>query len=359
MIPTARAHLKVIARTHPGMTGKNNEDRFAVTSFTLGVDDPTPAVFAVLSDGIGGHRAGEVAAELAVDSITSTVAGSDGLQPAATLNRAVEQTSQRIYELSLTEEGKRGMGATCACVWVIGNHLYSVSVGDSRIYLVRNRRIRQLTTDHTWVQEAVEKGILTRDQIRLHPNAHVIRRYLGSQTPPKPDFRLRMDRNETDEQSQANQGVRLHPGDVLLLCSDGLHDLVRDDEIVSAFAGRAPEQAVDALIDLANQRGGYDNITLLFLQTPAQESLSVQKKIAWAGAGCAILALLALAAGLLLFILGWLPGKGRQDITPMPDMPLTVTITSLPLSTPQATLVLPPALRATDTPSITSWFRSP
>jgi serine/threonine protein phosphatase PrpC len=274
MIRIARAHLKVAALTHPGLAGRQNEDRFAVSAYRLSEVDPTPSVFAVLSDGIGGHRAGEVAAEIAVESISRMVEQSDGREPLATLNHAVQASSELIAAKAKDDTQRLGMGTTCACAWVIGDKLFTASVGDSRIYLLRGEQIHQLTIDHTWVQEAVEKGILPPDQARAHPNVHVIRRYLGSSQPPQADLRMRLAKDESDTQSRSHQGLRLLPGDVLLLCTDGLTDLVEADEIWETIhgasatvnpAGGGLPAAAQALVDLAISRGGPDNITVVLL----------------------------------------------------------------------------------------------
>ncbi|MDV7398647.1 hypothetical protein RZS08_44995, partial [Arthrospira platensis SPKY1] len=100
--------------------------------------------------------------------------------------------------------------------------LYIAYAGDSRIYLVRDSKVRQISRDHTWVQEAIEKGILSDSQIKTHPNLHVIRRYLGSETPPEPDLRLFLSEEDSDEKAKANQGLLLQPGDIVILCTDGL-----------------------------------------------------------------------------------------------------------------------------------------
>lgn len=268
MIPAERAHLHVAALTHPGMSGKNNEDRFAVSALRLDADPPLPVVFAVVSDGIGGHRAGEVAAETAVEVISAEVAKSNGAQPVEILRQAIIQASQAILAQSQSDIGKHGMGATCACVLVIDHRLFAASVGDSRIYLRRGDTIRQLTIDHTWIQDALDAGILTAEQARGHPNSHVIRRYLGSNQPVEPDLRLRLSADESDEQMMANQGISLEPGDQILLCSDGLTDLVNSDEILAALQDYDQQSALQELTDLANHRGGHDNITIIALQVP-------------------------------------------------------------------------------------------
>jgi PPM family protein phosphatase len=266
--PVDRAHLNIAADSHPGMSGKNNEDRYAISAFEIEGPPPVKSVFAIVSDGIGGHRAGEVAAEIAVETISQAIAASDGRQPNQTLDEAIRLASEKIFRQAELQTDQRGMGATCACCWIIGDRLYTANVGDSRIYMLRSGEIRQISTDHTWIQEALDHGALTPDQARGHPNAHVIRRYLGSRQPVEPDHRLRLNPLETDSQAVANQGFQLLPGDLLLLCSDGLSDLVEPDEILGLLTTQSQDQAIRILINLANQRGGHDNITIVSIQIP-------------------------------------------------------------------------------------------
>ena len=169
MIRVARAHLNVDAQTHAGMTGKNNEDRYAVASFVLSQRDRVPVLFAVLADGIGGHRAGEVAAELAVNHLMQAVARSDGRNIRETIEDAVIEASEAIAAHAGSNDNLKGMGATCATAWIIGDKLHTAYVGDSRIYLIRSGRIQQLTVDHSWVQEAIDKGILMEDYYLNRP----------------------------------------------------------------------------------------------------------------------------------------------------------------------------------------------
>jgi protein phosphatase len=273
MIRTQQAHLHVAALSHEGMSGKNNEDNYAVSSFVLAPNNPTPVVFAVVADGIGGHRYGEVAAEMVVNIISDEVSRSNGGNPIAIFQKAFYTASETIFARSEREPEREGMGATCACVLVVGEKLYCAWAGDSRIYLARSAtELRRLTKDHTWVQEAVDKGILEPAQMALHPNAHVIRRYLGSPEPPEPDLRLRLNPGETDEQARANQGLSLRSGDKLLLCSDGLTDLVTDEEILAHLQTRDLRAAAQKLVNLANERGGHDNITIVLLGVPRKTS---------------------------------------------------------------------------------------
>jgi protein phosphatase len=268
MIKSQRAHLYVAAQTHPGMSGKNNEDSFSVTAYTLGPNNPTPSVFAIVSDGIGGHRAGEVASEMAVNIISDAVANSDGGHPLAVFQETFYRASESIYEQANQDATRKGMGATASCAWIIGLQLYIGYAGDSRIYLMREGKIQQLSRDHTWIQEAIEKGILDREQARTHPNLHVIRRFLGSSEPPEPDLRLFANTADSDSKARTNQGFTLRAGDVVMLCSDGLTDLVSDAEILSSISGQTLNKAAENMIALANQRGGHDNITIVLLGVP-------------------------------------------------------------------------------------------
>lgn len=268
MIPADHAHLHIAAASDPGKKGKVNEDRYSVSPYRLNSDDHTPSVVALLADGIGGHHAGEIAAQLAVDSINRYIAGSRSTHPEEVLKQALTYSNQIILDRAKADSKYSGMGTTCVCGWIIGSRLYAASVGDSRLYLLRGSRILRLTTDHSWVQEALTQGTLMPEQVKGHPNAHIIRRFLGTTSPLYPDLRLRLSSKESDTQAEANQGLHLFPGDRLLLCSDGLTDLVQDDEIFGILKHSPLEASPIQLIDLANQRGGHDNITVIIMEVP-------------------------------------------------------------------------------------------
>ena len=222
MIRTQRPHLAVATQTHPGLSGKINEDRLGVAYFQAVTGHPV--LLAVVADGIGGHLAGEVAAELAVQRIVHEVGESDGARPLDTLQAAIQTASEAIAERSAGQPDKTGMGSTCACALIDGERLFTAHVGDSRIYLVRNETIRRLTVDHSWIQEAIDKGVITPEQAHDHPNVHVLRRHLGTVDLPKVDTRLHLAPGESDEEASQNQGTPLQPGDIVLLCTDGLTD---------------------------------------------------------------------------------------------------------------------------------------
>jgi len=356
-----RAHLNVEAQTHPGMTGKNNEDRYAVASFILDAEDKLPVLFAVLADGIGGHRGGEVAAELAVNHIMQAVAKSDGWHTRHAIETAVSEASEAIAAHSATNDELKGMGSTCATVWIIGDKLYTGYVGDSRIYLMRSGRIQQLTIDHTWVQEAIEKGILTPELAREHPNVHVIRRYLGSPVPPDPDFRLKWFDGEGDQHAESNQGAQLLPNDVLLLCSDGLTDLVWNDEILEIVRGKPSlKEASRALIELSNSRGGHDNITVILISVPSDFKLKTKRKkesdwLPWLIGGLTGLAFVLVAASIVTF--GLLRRNTTLSFTPTSSPSPLMTETPLPplTVTPLPTLAMTPQEVSPIAPTYTPW----
>jgi len=364
MIKTEKAHLLIEAASHPGMTGKQNEDRYGVTSFTAGPEDNTPSVLAVLCDGIGGHRAGEVAAQMGVSIITEKVAASDAHKPLKTLESAIQQATEAIYKASQTDQGRSGMGATCACAWVIGDRLYTANLGDSRIYLLREGHLLQLTTDHTWIQEALDAGIIADSDRESHPNAHVIRRYLGSKKPPQPDFRLWYFEGETDAEALDNQGLKLEVGDILLVCSDGLTDLVSDEEILEMIKGNPLADIPGLLIDLANNRGGHDNITLVLMEVPPKiiDKPGRSKKRRWL-TGCLVALIFTslLIAAVLAGLRWWgdrfdaiLPESTQMTLTLSPE---NTAATALPPTTTPLLTNTPTPLPGGNTPqpSLTPW----
>ena len=261
-------HLPVAAITNPGRIRQKNEDRLKVTPFRVSRLKPPSAILAVLADGVGGHPAGDIAAQMAVDSVSRRVQRSLGSDPAKALAKAITAASREIYSYGLKHPACLGLGTTIACSLVIGRQLYTANAGDTRIYLVRGRRILQLSEDHTWVREMLDRRLITPEDAAHHPNAHVIRRFLGSPQPPEVDLRLRLSTTESDYVSLQNQGTELLPGDQLILCTDGLTDLVKDSEIREIVEQHGNPLALDILVGLANDRGGVDNISIILLSIP-------------------------------------------------------------------------------------------
>lgn len=269
MIPSKTHHLDSATITDPGNKGRLNEDSYEISSFTISEDDDTPVLLAIVADGIGGHKAGEIASKIAVATIISSVAESDGTDPLWILKSALLEANHSITAEADVDDSRRGMGSTVACALVIDCALYIATLGDSRLYLLRDNVIQQLNIDHTWVQEALEIGVINPEEARSHPRRHLIRSYLGSADPIHPDLRLYLDPDENREQAKANQGLPLVPGDQVMICTDGLTDLVADEEILEILVGDDEKEAqLQKLVDLANLRGGHDNITIVVIMVP-------------------------------------------------------------------------------------------
>ena len=329
MIPLDRAHLFVSAGTHPGRKGKNNEDRYGVSAYQVGEQDLTPSLIAIIADGVGGHRAGEVAAEMAVEIVSYVVAESKAKDPERTLADGIYQANKAITTRAQSSPDFLGMGTTCACAWILGNRLFITSVGDSRVYLIRNGEIKQITVDHTWIQEAIEAGSLTPEQARGHPNAHVIRRHLGSQQIVVPDFRMRLELDEPDTVSESNQGMHLHPDDQLLMCSDGLTDMVSDEEILRILSKKHGDEAVDDLLTLANDHGGHDNITAIVIRVPVtgfeyiESDKSKRSLLRWG-----LVAIAVVLSVVMIIFGGYYWSQSRADMTSVPTHSLVIEGTS-------------------------------
>ena len=352
-----RTDLIVGYQTHPGETGKNNEDRALLMAFQGTAGEKSPVTLAVVADGIGGHQAGEVASQIAVNTFTSLFTKTDSRSYLDLFAQGFATIAQAIVSHTTHNPDAAGMGTTCAAVVIANRRLYTAYIGDSRIYLIRNNTLQQITVDHTWVQEAIEHGVLTREQARKHPNRHVVRRHLGAQADATPDFRLQLSDAETPEAAARNQGMPLAPGDIVLLSSDGMTDLVEHSEILAAFENQTPQAAVDALTTLARQRGGFDNITMVALQMPEASNAgsgaagrrSVSGRTALLLA--AVAALGVLVAVLAMAIVGYFYFFNPFNKPPTPTATAigtpAATITPVP---PSATLIA--ATLIADTPTI-------
>jgi protein phosphatase len=235
------------ARTDVGMIRSGNEDNFAVDT------SPTRGIF-IVADGMGGHAAGEVASEMAVQIVqrelaqVRTLDTDDVVQLVA---GSLKRANRAIHDRTLTEVDKQGMGTTVSALIISGSRYLIGQVGDSRVYLLRDGNISQLTKDHSYVQEQVDAGFLTPEQARYHPYSNVITRCVGAGNDVEPDIY----RGE----------VRV--GDLYLVASDGLTGMVDDRRLAQLLSSRAePERKVQSLIAEANGRGGLDNITAIIVQ---------------------------------------------------------------------------------------------
>jgi protein phosphatase len=245
------------AITDVGRKRKGNEDSLYV--------NPEQRLY-VVADGMGGHAAGEVASKVAVDSINEFVCltGGDeditwpfGLDQTISfdgnrLKSAIQYANRKVLEATREKKEYLGMATTVVAVLVDGTVANLAHVGDSRGYLVRNTELRQLTTDHSWVNEQIEMGAIAPEQARSHPLRNVVTRALGG----KPELLVDL------------QMHKIESGDTLLLCSDGLTTMLPDDEIVRVIREAGPDikKTAQALVDEANERGGEDNITVLLVR---------------------------------------------------------------------------------------------
>jgi protein phosphatase len=237
--------LRHSARTDVGKTRDHNEDSYGVGE---GEQAEHMGELLVVCDGMGGHAAGEVASQLGVEAILSIYYGDPSEDRPHALEQAFEQANEQIYA-----HGRGSMGTTGVAALLHHDALHIANVGDSRAYLIRDGEIRQISRDHSFVSDQVAAGLITVDQARSSPHRNVITRALGYQADVTVDlFRL-----------------PLQIGDIVVLCSDGLHGLVTDAEIAQIATSAPLEQAVQQLIDLANSRGGTDNITVIIAQVEA------------------------------------------------------------------------------------------
>jgi serine/threonine protein phosphatase PrpC len=236
--------LEAAACSDVGQQRKANEDCYAIAA-EYGLY--------VVADGMGGHAAGQLASELCCRAMVRAieVTHSSGGSLSERLRSAVMHANHEIFSTARERPELTGMGTTVVAALVAGERAALAHVGDSRAYRVRNGQIRQLTDDHSLVGELLRRREISADAAREHPHRHVLTRALGVRPKVEPDL--------------AELGVQ--PGDVLAMCSDGLINHVHDDELAKRLAGEGPlQESCDGLIDLANQRGGEDNITVVLLR---------------------------------------------------------------------------------------------
>jgi len=244
--PTAPHEIVATVLTDVGCVREINEDsgRF------IRPDDETrlknKGALLIVADVMGGHSAGEVASGMAVELIPEIYYSSKGEPPRA-LKEAVEETNRRIHAAAAEDAAKYGMGTTCTALCLLDGQAFAAHVGDSRLYMLRDGKVYQLTEDHSAVMEMVKMGIITKEEARHHEDKNVILRALGT----SPEVEV-----------SALDPFLVRVGDKYLLCSDGLYDLVADEEIERELSGDDIDAAGRKLISLAKERGGHDNITV-------------------------------------------------------------------------------------------------
>jgi len=204
-------------------------------------------VLVMVADGMGGYLAGEVASRFAVETVARTYYASEA-EPREALIAAFHEANGAIYRFSATREELNGMGTTCTALVIQRGEAHSAHVGDSRLYLIRSNSIYQLTEDHSVVKELIKQGALTTEAARRHADRHIILRALGSRS--------------TIEVASAEHPLPVRAGDSFVLCSDGLHNPLTDQEILRATESQDASAACEALVATARERGGHDNITV-------------------------------------------------------------------------------------------------
>ena len=238
----------------------------------------------IVCDGMGGHKGGALASRLAVDVIKKHFSSlKKGYDPKAELIRAFTEADRQLREKSKDDPELKEMGSTAVTLLITGGVAYTAHVGDSRIYMIRNGQIHQLTKDHSLVQQLMDAGILNSEQAKNHPNKNVITKTLGADKPYQPDV---------------SESIVLFKGDKYVLCSDGLTGYLEENEIRDIAAALPPQEACIKLVNSANERGGKDNITVQIVEVTKGKHKPLSQKfrntLLYSGAGILFLTILAL-----------------------------------------------------------------
>ena len=267
--------VTIRAATDTGKVRDHNEDYYAA----LEGKGSLPGVDALLvvADGMGGHAAGEVASKMTVEGIVRSlndqreeVSKLEGNAFGMFLGKVLEEVNQEVWQAA-QDDDKRGMGTTCTLVAIRGDQLFLAHIGDSRAYLLREGKIHQVSKDHSWVEDAVDQGVITREEARVHPNRNVITRAIGLDQQPQID----------------TSAMPLADGDLLLLCSDGLNSMIPDEDIHRILQESPTDAVCGDLIMAANEAGGHDNTTVvtamlgagLSTGPSAQDTLDIRPKL--------------------------------------------------------------------------------
>lgn len=230
--------MKIGAKTDIGKVREQNEDSYGYRDHLF-----------VLADGMGGHRAGEIASSIAVQTILAM--DFSGNSPDVVLKEAVYQANQAILNAVEQDPGQYGMGTTITVLYLDKNLAYYTHIGDSRIYLYSRGSFQQLTNDHSLVAELVRSGTLTEAEAKNHPQRNILTQALGTER--MPDLEI--------------MKTPVFEGDKFLLCSDGLCGLLEETQIFSEISsGDEPQAIVDRLVSMANDAGGIDNITVILIE---------------------------------------------------------------------------------------------
>jgi len=247
-----RTGIEVSSQSDIGCVRQNNEDSFGYWEPDDDGQFLRKGRLAVVADGMGGYEGGQEASRLAVETLVAEYRDFGGDNPQEALAEALQAAHDHIRQFSFLHPELRGMGTTCTAAAIVQDALYYVHVGDTRLYLIRDGQISKVTRDHSYVGRLVEAGMISPEEAEKHPQRNVLTSALGTH----PDLIV----------DSPGRPEPLRPEDVLLICTDGLWGLVRDAEILDSVEDRTAEQAGRALIALARERGGPDNITVEILR---------------------------------------------------------------------------------------------
>ncbi|MEE0883657.1 MAG: Stp1/IreP family PP2C-type Ser/Thr phosphatase [Faecalimonas sp.] len=243
--------MKTFSKTDIGMVREVNQDYVFVSDLPIG---KLPNLF-IVADGMGGHKAGEYASRFTVEVVKDELAKSTEDSPEAMIRQAITSANQMLLETARQDSKLEGMGTTLVVATVIERTLYFANVGDSRLYLL-NHDIKQVSKDHSLVQEMVRLGGIKQEDAKNHPDKNIITRAIGAKEQVEVDF----------------YEYRLKKGDIVLMCTDGLSNMVEDIEILHIVKGsRDIVEAVEGLINKANENGGKDNIGIVAVEAFADE----------------------------------------------------------------------------------------
>lgn len=248
--------MEVACLTDVGRQRENNEDSCLYWEPQDEAEFLRKGRLAVIADGMGGYEGGQEASRLAVETVREVYdeAFEDDPQPA--LVKAFAAAHERIQDYAEAHPELRGMGTTCTALVIRGHDLHFAHVGDSRLYLIRGFVLSRLTRDHSYVGRLVESGIVRAEDAESHPQRHILTAALGSGNEVAADV--------------SQQPVPLQENDALVLCTDGLWGLVNEQEVVNAVNEHEPEACCRALVNMALQRGGHDNITVQVIRVGAE-----------------------------------------------------------------------------------------
>src|SRR5258708_2368653 len=244
--------IELASLTDVGRQRANNEDSYLYWEPESDKEFRRKGRLAVIADGMGGYEGGQEASRLAVETVRHVYDNSFADDPQRALMAAFDAAHENIQRYAEEHPQFHGMGTTCTALAVIGPQLYFAHVGDSRLYRVRGPNISRLTRDHSYVGRLVESGIVKAEDAESHPQRHILTAALGSGREVVPDFPL--------------MAVVVEKGDSFVLCTDGLWGLVGEQELADLVHGSTPEAACHALVQVALERGGPDNITVLILR---------------------------------------------------------------------------------------------